>query len=146
MEGVSTFLGSLSCSHHVRKQRVSEVTLARRDFFEIEVKLDELVEKVCEYSNKVWYDTLYLSSNLKDEVFLWKRHRTKIAKSNCWIYQGGPTYYFQYWREMEAMTNEMINTLTSRHEYLFNEVEKTQKFKHLPKTNCCFFHVPQYFY
>lgn len=127
LERVSAFLYYRYYTTQIRKQKISENTLAKRDFIEMENQLDELVERVCNYSGKVWYDTVYLSTNLKDEIFYWKRHRRRIVKSNCWIYERSKSYHLFYWREMEIMTFEMIKTLNSRYEYLVNEVEKKLK-------------------
>ncbi|MEO6456641.1 MAG: hypothetical protein ABIN97_21380 [Ginsengibacter sp.] len=128
LEITSIYLDSLIAPIKSKRKKVSELTLAKREFIKLENELGNLADKICDYSNKVRYDTAYLIINLRDEMVLWKQHRKKIAKSNCELYcTQRASYCSMYWFNMQIITDEKIKTLKDRHEDLFAEVESYSK-------------------
>jgi len=127
LEVTSLYLEALMTPIKIKRKKISDLNVAKRDFQNLEKKLDDLVDKICDYSNKALYDMAYLIINLRDELFLWKQYRRKLAKSNCELYGMANGKCTMYWFNMQIITDEKIKLLKDRHNDLFDEVEKYSK-------------------
>lgn len=106
-----------------KELKLSELTRSKRSFQKSEKQLEDLVTQICEATTKVWFDTVSLTSDLQSEIFLWKQHRKKLAKTLTEEYCTPPSDYWMYWNNMEMLTIEKISTLSERYQYLFTEIE-----------------------
>jgi hypothetical protein len=100
---------------------------AKEGFEDSDNKLDCLVEKILDYSNKTWYDMEPILWGFQDEIYLWRLHCKKVAKANCEIYIGTKNYKEMLWTNLEMLTREKVNLLANRYEYLFNEIDYATK-------------------
>jgi hypothetical protein len=127
LEITSFYFDCLIIPVKINSKKLSALMLAKKDFIKSENELNNLVDRICDYSNKVWYDMGYLISNLRDEITLWQKYRKELAKSNCELYYMQGTSCSMYWFNMQIITEEKIKTLEDRYEDLFDEVEKYSK-------------------
>ena len=130
LKHVNFYFNSLYNPTPGKNNRIKELTITKKSFLGKQKQLEELVTKVFETSNNLGYDMRY-DDSFRNEMVLWKKHRKKLAKSNCEIYMSTKNYPLMYWSNMESITTEKIDSLLKRHEALFFEAEvhsKVQKF------------------
>jgi hypothetical protein len=122
-----SYLSKLDYTPQFKKPRTSDVTRAKKSFQKSEKQLDELIEKICQAAQKVWFDTVYLNSDLINEIFLWRRYRKKVVKAIGEMWGASTSDREMYWNNMEMLTIEKIGTLSDRYQYLFDEIENSTK-------------------
>lgn len=122
-----SYLSKLDYNPQFKKSRTSDVTRAKRSFQKSEIQLDELIEKICQATQKVWFDTVYLTSDLENEIFLWRQYRKKVVKTIGEMWGASTSDREMYWNNMEMLTIEKISTLSNRYQYLFDEIESSSK-------------------
>jgi hypothetical protein len=131
LEQVNRYLYRLHNPLQKKSRKIKEETIAKRSFIESEKELDQLIAKISKVSDELGYDIGPFEEAFTKEIILWKQYRKKLARSNCEMYIGTENFWPVYWRNMEFITREKIDSLLKLNESLFFEAEihsKVQKF------------------